>query len=162
MIHRSKAQQIKHWKLTLGLKYKIVSLISREARHQFQTRTLSACISSWRARSVHPFLTCMLSMLWRDLLKSGIFTLMLSVCSGYASIPDTYAQGTHQFLTRMLRVRISSWRVCSVNPVPVPDPAQRTHQFLARMLSVHIRSWHASPVQVSVPYVHAEDIQNEH
>jgi hypothetical protein len=28
------------------------------------------------------------------------------VCSGYASVPDSYAQRTHQFLTRMLSVRI--------------------------------------------------------
>jgi hypothetical protein len=36
-----------------------------------------------------------------------------SVCSVHASVPESYAQYTHQFVTRMLRVRISSWLVCS-------------------------------------------------
>jgi hypothetical protein len=129
----------------------------------------SACASVpyGYAQHAHQFLTLMLSMLWRDLFKFGIFMLMLSirvrnwsVCSGYASVPDPYAQRTHQFLTRMLKVRISSWcicsaffegnalfasistwRVCSVH-APVPySYAQRTHQFLTCMLSARISSW---------------------
>jgi hypothetical protein len=78
------------------------------------------------------------------------------VCSGYASVPgayaqhflkgmrsvhalvpDAYAQCTHQFLTRMLSIRISSWRACSAC-ASVPDAhAQGTHQFLTRMLRVY-------------------------
>ena len=130
----------------------------------------------------------MLSMLWRDLFKFGIFMLMLSIfvrnwriCSGYASVPGSLAQQKHQFLTRKLRVcisswcvcsaffeenaicaRISTWRVCSVH-APVPDSyAQHTHQFLTRMLSARISSWHACSVHASIPYAHAEGIQNEH
>ncbi len=78
------------------------------------------------------------------------------VCSGYASVPgayaqhflkgmrsvhalvpDAYAQCTHQFLTRMLSVRISSWLACSAC-ASVPDAhAQCTHQFITRMLRVY-------------------------
>ncbi len=55
--------------------------------------------------------------------------------SVHALVPDTYAQYTHQFLTRMLSACISSWHICSVH-TPVPDAnAQSTHQFLTRMLS---------------------------
>ncbi len=35
------------------------------------------------------------------------------IFSGYASLPDLYAQGTHQILMGMLSARISSWPVCS-------------------------------------------------
>jgi hypothetical protein len=53
---------------------------------------------------------------------------------GSALVPDTYAQCTHQFLTRML----------SSAPVSVPDAfAQRSHQFLMRMLSACISSFPA-------------------
>jgi hypothetical protein len=104
----------------------------------------------------------------------------LMLCLGYASVPDSYAQQTHQFLTRMLRVRISSWCVCSsffegnalcaristwrVISVHAPVPesyAQRTHQFLTRMISARISSWHACSVHQSIPYSHAEGIQND-
>jgi hypothetical protein len=91
------------------------------------------------------------------------------ICSGYASVPDSYAQRMHQLLTRMLRVRIISWCICSaffegnalcaristyrvrsVN-APVPDSyAQRTHQFLTRMLSASISSWRACSVHTSI------------
>ncbi len=128
-------------------------------------------------------------MLWRDLFKFGIFMLMLSicvrnwcVCSGYASVPDPYAQGAHQFLTRMFSERISSWMVCSgCASVPdvygqhflkgmhyvhafVPDAyAQCTHQFLTRMLSERISSWRACSVHASsILYAYAEGIQNEY
>ena len=100
------------------------------------------------------------------------------ICSGYASVPDSYAQRTHQFLTRMLRVHIGSWclcsaffegnalcacintwRVCSVH-APVPNLyAQHMHK---RMLNAHISSWRACSVQASFPYTHAEGIQNKH
>ncbi len=123
------------------------------------------------AQHTHQFLTRMLSMLWRDLFKLGIFMLMLSiclrhwcVCSGYASVPDSYAQQTHQFLTRTHRVRISSWCVCSaffegnvlcaristwcVCSVHAPVPYS-----YARM---RISSWCACSVHASVPDVHAQ------
>ncbi len=59
------------------------------------------------------------------------------MCSVHALVPDAYAQCTHQFLIRMLSVRISSWCACSVQ-ASVPDAhAQRTHQFLTRMLRVY-------------------------
>jgi hypothetical protein len=78
------------------------------------------------------------------------------VCSGYTSVPGEYAQHffigmrsvhtlvpyayaqcTHQFLTRMLSLLISSWRACSVH-TSVPDVhAQCMHQFLMRMLRVY-------------------------
>ncbi len=78
----------------------------------------------------------------------------------YASGTDAYAQHAHQFLMRMLRVRISSWCVCSACfkgtalcacistwcvwsvHAPVPDSyAQCTHPFLTRTLSVRVSSW---------------------
>ncbi len=150
---------------------------------------LSACISSWHARSLHASVPYTHAQhFWRDFLKFGIFTLLLSirlrnwrVCSKYASIPDAYAQQTYQFLNHMLRVHISSWcifsacfegtvfsalispwRVCSAH-APAPDSyAQHTHHFLTPMLGIQISSWHACSVQVWVPYMHAECIQNEH
>ncbi len=109
----------------------------------------------------------------------------------YASVPDLYAQRTHQFLTCMLSERISSWPVCSgCASVPdayaqhffkgmryvhalIPDVcsvhsllpysyAQHTHQFLTRMLSACIISCRSCSVHASIPYAHAEGIQNEH
>jgi hypothetical protein len=124
------------------------------------------------------------------------------VCSVWASVPDAYAQHAHQFLMRMLsmvcrdlfqiwnfyvytehtlkklmrmlRVRVSSWLVCSAN-ASVPDLyAQGTHQFLmrmlsifwrecalphqflTRMLSVRISSWRACSMHTSVPDAHAQ------
>ncbi len=124
-------------------------------------RSVHASVPNAHAQCMHQFLTSMISMFWRDLFKFGIFTLMLSirvrnwcVCSGasvpdayaqhvlkglhsvHALVPDAYAQCTHQFLTRMLSARISSWRVCSAY-ASVPDAhAQCMHQFLTRMLRV--------------------------
>ncbi len=99
--------------------------------------------------------------------KFWIFMLMLSIsvrnwcaCWAYASFPDPYAQGTHQFLVRMLSIFFKGMR--SVHAL-VPDAyAQCTHQFLTRMLSVRISSWRACSVHASIPYAHAEGIQNEH
>jgi hypothetical protein len=71
------------------------------------------------------------------------------VCSGYASVPGAYAQ---HFLKGMRSVHAL-----------VPDVyAQCTHQFLTRMLSARISSWRACSVHASIPYAHAEGIQNEH
>jgi hypothetical protein len=112
------------------------------------------------------------------------------ICSVHAPVPDSYAQCTHQFLMRMLSARISSlhacwgytkWNICKIGKLmrmlslriknwwiwsrcaPVPDSyAQRSHQFLAGMLSLRTSSWCACSVHASVPYLHAEGIQNEH
>jgi hypothetical protein len=100
-----------------------------QCTHQFLTHVLSVCTSSWRIRSGYTSVpdARMLSMLYRDLFNfrmcsqctNQFLTRMLSVrtavpnpyakrkfsswpiCSKYASIPDPYAQWTHQFLTRM-------------------------------------------------------------
>ena len=69
------------------------------------------------------------------------------VCSGYASFPDAYAQ---HFLKG----------IRSVHTLVANTYAQCTHQFLTRMLSVRISSWRACSVHASVPYAHAEGIQN--
>jgi hypothetical protein len=37
------------------------------------------------------------------------------VCSVYAPVPDSYAQRTHHFLTRLHSAHISFWRACSVH-----------------------------------------------
>jgi hypothetical protein len=69
-----------------------------------------------------------------DVYAQHFFKGMRSV---HALVPDVYAQRTHQFLTRMLSLRISSWRACSVH-ASVPDGhAQCTHQCLTRMLRVY-------------------------
>ncbi len=107
--------------MTLGLKYKLVTatlnfggtrhhLISdahTERAHQFLARTLSSRISSWRTRSVHapvPYAHAQHAL--NALFKYGILRLYWA----YAWETDAYAQGTHQFLTRMLRVRIIHWK----------------------------------------------------
>jgi hypothetical protein len=96
-----------------------------------------------------------------------------------------YDEHTRKKLMRMLRVRISSWLVCSAN-ASVPDPyaqgmhpflmsmlrifwrdfdmrtlvpdayALCMHQFLTLMLSVRIISWRTCSVQASVSEVHAK------
>ncbi len=95
------------------------------------------------------------------------------VCSENASVPYTYALGTHRLLTHMLWVRISSWRIllgCVSVPgvfalyvlkgpfqisyvgsvqASVPDAyAQCTHQFLTCVLSTLISSWPVCSVRV--------------
>ncbi len=103
--------------MSLGLNYKLVTLTFGGSKHQFLTHTLSTCISSWRARSVHTSVSYAHDQnVLKALFKFGFFTLMLSirgrnccicVCwrirSAKASFPDPYAQGTHR----------SPWCVCS-------------------------------------------------
>ncbi len=94
-----------------------------------------AAFSFWRAcwwasvtyayaQHAHQFLTCVLSMVWRDLFQICNFYWGYKerpfekwenwcVCWAFASVPAAYAQHAHQFLVRMLSLRISSWRVCS-------------------------------------------------
>jgi hypothetical protein len=127
---------------------------------------ISAHISSWRAHSVHRTSSWCKRSVHSSACFEGTFSnfefllLFWWVCSGYASVPDTYAKRTHQFLKGTLRVRtssrriclacfegtvvsapISSWQVCPVH-APGPDAyAQRTHQFLMCMFSACISSW---------------------
>ncbi len=129
--------------------------------------SVHASVPDAHAQYTLQFLTRMLSMLWRDLFKFGICMLMLSirvrnwcVCSGYASVPDSYAQlflkgmrslhafvpdayaqCMHQFLTRMLSVRITSWRACSVHaslPDVHADGIQNKH-LINRKTDVHAK-----------------------
>jgi hypothetical protein len=131
---------------------------------------------------MHQFLLGMLSMYWRDLFKFEIFTPMLSKCvrnwcisgthqfltymiserisslckrSGYASVPDSYAQHVFKGPFQISYMRsVRAW---------VPDTyAQSTHLFLTCMLSAYINSWGIYSVHTSVPYAYAEDIQNDH
>jgi hypothetical protein len=92
--------------MTLGLKYKLVTLNLDGTRHHL--------IFDEHAELTHQFLTRMLSMLWRPFFKLSIRRRNWCVCSGYASVPDPSAQCTHQFRTRMLGVSISHWCVCSL------------------------------------------------
>jgi hypothetical protein len=93
-----------------------------------------------------------------------ILTYYFNFWGSYAAFsfwPAYWAsEHTHKELMRMLRVRISSWCVCSACfkgtalctcistwcvcsvHAPVPDSyAQCTHQFLTRTLSVRVSSW---------------------
>jgi hypothetical protein len=126
-----------------------------QCTHQFLIRTLSARISSLCVVSAcfeGTFSNLeILRLFWAYALETD------GVCSGYASVPFAYAEGTHQFLTRMLSERISSFFVRSgYKPVPdayvqhglkglcsvhalVPDTyTQFMNQVLTRMLSAHI------------------------
>jgi hypothetical protein len=133
--------------------------------HAEHMRMLSICVRNWcicsacasvpdaSAHHALQFLACMLSMVCRDLFQIWNF---------YAC-----AEHTRKKLVRMLSIRVSSWCVCSAffegNALCAPDAyAQCTHQFLTRMLSVRISSWRACSVYASIPYAHAEGIQNEH
>jgi len=102
-----------HWACASG-----ADACTEHARKELM-RMLSICISSW------------------------------PVCSGYASVPGAYAQ---HFLKGMR----------SVYTLVSDAYAQCTHQFLTRMLSVRISSCRACSVHASIPYAHAEGIQNEH
>ncbi len=132
-----------------------------------RVRSVHASVSDAHAQCTHQFLPRMLSMCWRDLFKFGIFTLMLSIrvrnwciCSGYASIPDPYAQHVLEGL-RSVHTLVP-WCVCSMHAT-VPDSyAQCTHQFLTHMLSGRINFWRACSVHAIAPYVHAEGEQNKH
>jgi hypothetical protein len=150
-------------------------------KHQFLTRMLISHFSSWHiclahvsvpdahAQGTHQFLTCKLRVCissWcvcSACLKGTAFCACIStwcVCSLHAPFSDSYAQLTHQSMTCMLSVRISSWLAC-----------QCTHQFLTlllrahkiniwkigklmRMLSMHVRNWcvWSGCASVSDPY----------
>ncbi len=84
--------------------------------------------------------------------------------NGYASVPDSYAQQTHQFLSRMLSVRISSWCVCSAGfegtalCAHISTWRECTHQFRTCMLRVRISSWRVCSGYASDPDAHAQSI----
>jgi hypothetical protein len=87
------------WVGDFGLKYKLVTLIFEGARHQFLTHTLSACISSWRTRSVQA-----------PVPKAVPYAHDQHVLKGPFQIWNFYAYDEHtrKKLILMLRVRISS------------------------------------------------------
>ncbi len=70
--------------------------------HQFMMRMLRVRISSW----------CICSACFKGTALCACISTWY-VCSVHAPVPDSYAQCTHQFLTRTLSVRVSSWCVCS-------------------------------------------------
>ncbi len=86
----------------------------------------------------------------------------------HALVPDAYAQCTHQFLTCMLSVCISSLRACSVHasiPYAHAEGIQNKHlkytktdarQELMRMLRVRISSWRARSGCASFPDPYAQ------
>ncbi len=182
--------QCTHQFLTYTLSARISSLCACSACFEGTFSNIEFLCLCWAyaketdayAQGTHQFLTCMFSeciSYW-------------PVCSGYASFPDaytqhflkgmrsvhtlvanTYALCTHQFLTRMLSVRISSWRACSVQASAPDAHAQCMHQFLTRMLRVYkiniwkigklmrmlsmcVRNWYTCSGCASVPDAHAQ------
>ncbi len=115
-----------------GKNINLLFLFLRELnRIKFLTRMLSIRVRNWcvcsactsvpyaYAQHAHQFRRRMLSMVWRDLFqicnfywgyKERLFEKWENwcVCWAYASVPDAYAQHAHQFLTRMLSVRIKA------------------------------------------------------
>jgi hypothetical protein len=142
-------------------------LIAERREHQFLARMLcSVCIGSWRSRSVHasvPYAYVLLIaqhglkkpfQIWNfyaypePICKKLMCMVRVcisswGVCSANTSVPDMYAQGTKQYLTRMLSM---FWRDC----------AQCTNQFLTSMLSARIISWHVCSTYASVPDANAQ------
>ena len=130
--------------------------------HQFLTCMLSEGLSSW------PVCSGCASV--PDAYAQHLFKGMRSV---HALVPDAYAQCTHQFLTRMLSVRISSWRACSVYAsIPYSHAkgiqnehkknrkndayAEHARKELMRMLRVGTSSWSARSGCASVPDPYAQ------
>jgi hypothetical protein len=127
-------------------------------------RMLSVNISSWHIHSVHasvPYAHSQHALKGpcqiRNFYAFAEHTRKVTDAYAQGMYPflTLYAQDTHQFLTHMLRVRISSWPVCS-GYVSVPDTyAQGTHQFLTSMLKVRISSWRVCAVNAPVPDIYA-------
>ncbi len=89
------------WVGDFKLSYKFITRHHLISDALFLTRTLSTRISFWRARSVHASIPYALNQhVLKALLKFGRFTLMLSKRVRNWCVPN--AQGTHQFLMRML------------------------------------------------------------
>jgi hypothetical protein len=153
-----------------GARHHLISDAHAGPAHQFLTPRFSACISSWRARSVHASVPYAHA---QHALKEAF-----QIWNFYA-----YAEHTHKKLMRMLRVRTSSWLICSAY-ASVPDThaqctyqflthAQCTHHFLTRMLrvykmniwkigklicmlSIRERNWCVCSVCASFPDAHAQ------
>ncbi len=83
-------------------------------------------ISSW--------LVCSANAAVPDLYAQHCFKGMHSV---HTLVPDAYTQCTHQFLTRMLSVRISCWCACSMHASVSDAHDQCMRGFLTRMLRVY-------------------------
>ncbi len=109
----------------------------------------------------HQFLTCMLSMFWRDCAQCThqfwtpvLHTLISSwcVCSMYTLVPEPQAQCMHQFLTWMLRAnKMNIWKfgklMCTLN---------MNARKLISMIRVRISPWRAHSVHASVPCPYAQ------
>ncbi len=121
------------------------------------TRMLSERISSWPVCSAFfegNALCARISTWW--------------VCSVHAPVPDSYAQRTHQFLTRMLSARISSWSASipyaraegiqneQLKNRKTDAHAEHSRKKLMRMLRVRISSWRARSGCESVPDPYAQ------
>ncbi len=67
--------------------------------------------------------------------------------SVHALVPKTYAQCTHQFLTHLLSVRVSSWWACSVHtsvPYAHAEGTQNEHWKIGKLrcvLSMGVSNW---------------------
>ncbi len=122
--------------MTLGLKYKLVTLIFGGTRHHLISYTCTSVPDAY-SQCTHQFLTPMLSARISSLRAwSAFFKGPFQLWKFYA-----YTEHTRKKLMCMLRIRISSWRVCTAN-ASVPDPehyAPGRHQFLMHMLSMFLR-----------------------
>ncbi len=120
------------------------SMVRRRARYS-RMRSPSCSAFTWCSLNASNTMSHIVPMCVRALLAYNVPVayaqqVLKGLRSVHALVPDAYAQCTHQFLTRMLSARISSWRLCSAY-ASVPDAhAQCTQQLLKR----------------------AEGIQNEH
>ena len=74
------------------------------------------------------------------------------ICSACTSVPDTYAQHAHQFLTHMLSIGI---KISNLKEVPT-NHTEHTRKELVRMLSICVRFSCACWAYASVPYAYAQ------
>ncbi len=108
-------------------------------------------ISSWRLRSKYPISSWRVRTAMPACFDESFF--LSYVRPVHALALNAYAQCTHQFLTRMLSARTSSWQICSVHAPVLDTNAQCTPKFLTHMLSACISSWYICieyPCRVSV------------
>jgi hypothetical protein len=126
--------------------------------------TLSLHISSWRIYSVHASDPDAHDQNTHH--ASVPYVHAQHALKGPFQIWNFYAYAEHasKKLMRMLRVRISSWLVCSAT-ASVPDPyTQGKHQFLVHMISIfegsafcaHISTWRTCLVHAPVPDLYAQ------
>ncbi len=116
--------------MTLGLKYKLVTLIFGGARHHLIS---DAHAERAHVQSTHNWPVCSGYASVPDAYAKHVLKGLRSV---HTLVPDAYAQCTHQFLTRMLSARISSW--CARSAFAwVPDPHAQPAQ---KGRSMHVRN----------------------